>query len=334
MSTKNPFGNLAIRRDEDDEEVQVVKAPATTSTQGGLFNTQNQEKKKKKVRPEEKKKQEEAAKDDEEGFEVVGKKKVFKPKVQAEEENVDGKKQEKQKRFHKGPSHQAIKENKFNTEKRTFDKHSGTGFGKEIKKGGAGGKHTWEGKRDDYNPREDSLFDYALNPESRPKRTFEKREEVAKPEEKAEETPVEEKKEEVAEEKKEEFNDKRKKGKKVDEEVKKEDLLEIPENALSLSEYQEQLKQKNAALNDNKPKIEVKHANPDLKTAEINENEFVISIAGGKVKKEKKVKDKKTKEKELTFELKTEGGALKDKFGKKNHPEAKFRFKDDDFPEL
>jgi hypothetical protein len=162
MATKNPFGLLAFRRDEDEEE-RTTTTQAVTASTGPLFtNTQaGEQKKKKKVRPEEKKKLEESQPDDEEGFEVVKKKGPTKPRVQATEEESTEKGEEKQKKFKK-INHQYIKENKFNSEKRVFERHSGTGRGKEISKGGAGGKHTW-GANPKNIAREDWNNDEACN---------------------------------------------------------------------------------------------------------------------------------------------------------------------------
>lgn len=143
MATKNPFGLLAIRRDADEEE-QTTKTVAVSATTAPLFgnNQTGEQKKKKKVRPEERKKLEEVQPEDEEGFSEVKKKVSSRPKPQAEEEDKTGKPQEKPKKF-KNVDRQFVKENKFNSEKRLFERHSGTGRGKEISKGGSGGKHTW-----------------------------------------------------------------------------------------------------------------------------------------------------------------------------------------------
>lgn len=156
MATKNPFGNLTIRRDEDDEEITTRTQPASTST-GALFNNAQagEQKKKKKVRPEEKKVVEETRQDDEEGFEVVKKKAPAKAKNPVAEEESTEKGEQKPRKFKK-LDHNLVKENKFNTEKRLYERHSGTGRGKEIAKGGAGGKHTWGSNpkniaREEYN---------------------------------------------------------------------------------------------------------------------------------------------------------------------------------------
>jgi hypothetical protein len=143
MASKNPFGFLTVRRDEDDE-VQTTKTQAVSATTGTLFgNTQTgEQKKKKKVRPEEKKKLEENQPEDDEGFELVNKSKPTKPRQHENGEQTTQTGEEKPKKFKKF-NHQLEKENKFNTKNRLYERHSGTGRGKEIAKGGAGGKHTW-----------------------------------------------------------------------------------------------------------------------------------------------------------------------------------------------
>ena len=86
--------------------------------------------------------------------------------------------------------------------KREYERHSGTGRGKEVAKGGAGGRGTWgdnpkniarnyERNNDDY------IINSALNPEAQKERKerYEKKEKYVK-EEKGEETQKEEKKEE------------------------------------------------------------------------------------------------------------------------------------------
>lgn len=164
MSSKNPFGNLTIRRDEDEEEVTQTKTGASTTVQQPLF-TQNNTQKKKKVRPEEKKKHDEhhQEEDTEEGFSVVKKNsKPIKPRVQQDrDENAP---KEKVKEHHlKNKGAYNDRNTKVPQGKRLFDKQSGTGRGKEIAKNGQGGKHTWggDGRRnrdEEYNGDEDCKF--------------------------------------------------------------------------------------------------------------------------------------------------------------------------------
>ena len=140
MSSKNPFGQLSVRRDEEDEELPQKPSGANVSTP--LFTQSVADKKKKKVRPEEKKKSEENAHEDaDEGFEVVKKKAhTGKPRVQ-NDENVPEEKTKEKHLKNKGAF--AERNNKVTPGKRQFERHSGTGRGKEISKNGAGGKHTW-----------------------------------------------------------------------------------------------------------------------------------------------------------------------------------------------
>lgn len=131
MATKNPFGQLNIRRDDDDEverkpaQVQVAQAPAQEH--------------KKKVRPEERKPQEQHQDNDTEGFSEVKKSKVAARPKPAIEESHDTKKEKHIK--NKGAFNP--KNDKVAPGKRQFERQSGTGRGKEIAKNGAGGKHTW-----------------------------------------------------------------------------------------------------------------------------------------------------------------------------------------------
>ena len=106
---------------------------------------------------------EETLQDDEEGFEIVMKKGPTKPKAAVTEEEPTKRGHEAPKKFKK-LAHGVVKDNEFNTEKRLYERHSGTGRGKEISKGGAGGKHTWGNNpkniaRDqDYNRDEQCIF--------------------------------------------------------------------------------------------------------------------------------------------------------------------------------
>ncbi len=159
--SKNPFGQLQVRRDEDDEE--YTPTPVQSTSTGPLFtNTAAAEKKKKKVRPEEKKKIEEHTEDNEEGFEVVGGKK--KPTQRKAPANEEGAPEEKVKKPHlKNKGAYADRNNKVPAGKRQFERHSGTGRGREIAKDGAGGKGTWgtnprtveKRDREEYNADED-----------------------------------------------------------------------------------------------------------------------------------------------------------------------------------
>ncbi len=146
MASKNPFGQLSIRRDEDDEEVTQKLSGAQITNSTPLFTSAAADKKKKKVRPDEKKKTEEQVpqEDTEEGFEVVKKKAAPSQRQRANKDGEEVVVEEKKKEFHlKNKGAYADRNNKTTPGKRVFDKQSGTGRGKEIAKNGAGGKHTW-----------------------------------------------------------------------------------------------------------------------------------------------------------------------------------------------
>lgn len=145
MATRNPFGQLRVERDEEDEVPQTSSKQAPTTT---LFvNNQTAEKKKKKVRPDEKKR-DEPIQDTNEGFEVVGKPKPQKHQRKhnpIEEGDVAGEgKIKEDKHLNKiGLGHHAHNPRPLRSGKRQFERHSGTGRGKEIAKGGSGGKTVW-----------------------------------------------------------------------------------------------------------------------------------------------------------------------------------------------
>jgi hypothetical protein len=130
--SNNPFGKLTVRRDDDEEEVKQVQTTTTTVQQADA--------KKKKVRPEENKPVVVQHKEENnEGFETVGKVKTQKPR---RAENNDEEKQIDPK--DRKPKNKGAYANKPVREgKRQFERHSGTGRGKEIAKNGAGGHHTW-----------------------------------------------------------------------------------------------------------------------------------------------------------------------------------------------
>jgi len=147
----------------------------------------------------------------EEGFSIVRKKiPVTRPRVQQTDESAFNTEKEHPKLKNKGAY--LDRNNKVPEGKRQFERHSGTGRGKEVSKGGAGGQHTWgtnpkniakEGFRqtdEEYN-NDDSYFQSALNPRTRdtdkenkdhysPERKWEKRTQY-EPRNVSEQTPVE-----------------------------------------------------------------------------------------------------------------------------------------------
>jgi hypothetical protein len=118
------------------------------------------------------------------------------------------------------------------------------------------------------------------------------------------------------------------------EEVKKEDLLERPENALSYNEYKELQKQKNKAV-DSKPKNVVKANETDAQPQARDESQFILG-AGAEGKKAKaKPKEKKNNDvKELVVDIKTDDGLRDNRQYGKQKKDGKYSYKADDFPEL
>ncbi len=147
-------------------------------------------------------------------------------------------------------------------------------------------------------------------------------------EEKTEETPVEEEKTE------DKFDRKKKKGGETAE-VDKAELLERPENAVSVTEYMEQLKIKNQGL-VNKPVKKMEVVQADLQAMSKGETSTKVNKKEMKPKKEKK-----NNHQDINVDFKTED-AQGDRYErqernygkKKNNQSSKFQFSNDDFPEL
>ena len=222
MSTSNPFDKLNIRREEEEDdqgEFEQVKSKEKNIPYGI-------EQKKKKIRPKEVEKEKEGG---DEGFEEVpGKIKKRRP-VKEEEENEESKTHKKR----KGVNYNTQEEREYRLKDkpkrgREYDRQSGTGRGKEIAKGGAGGKGTWGDNPENiaknyekYND-DDYYFESALNQEKRKERRKRKNEEDNKEENKEEEDNKEEKKD---------------KPQRKPIEIKEEDKLNRPENEMSLEDY-------------------------------------------------------------------------------------------------
>jgi hypothetical protein len=165
MASKNPFGSLNIHRDQDEDiSTNVDQSQASTSSQTLFLSTQNQAQKKKKVRPEPKKVEDVQAVEEEfdQGFTKIIKSKGP-VRTTVVQEYKEGEVKEKHLK-NKGPFND--RNDKVTPRKREFDRKSGTGRGKEISKGGAGGKHTWGANpknvvREEYN--EDEFSKYKFN---------------------------------------------------------------------------------------------------------------------------------------------------------------------------
>ena len=209
--------------------------------------------------------------------------------------------------------------------KREYERHSGTGRGKEVAKGGAGGRGTWgdnpkniarnyERNNDDY------IINSALNPEAQKERKerYEKKEKYVK-EEKGERT----------------FEPK---------EIPEAEKLKIPEGAISVEEF---LKQKAAKTSEAKQVEKPKETESLQVKAKEENNSIGLSVEVNK--KEKKLKQKKVnkKEEELNqqvFEnLKVEDNSNNNRrryddkrhYNKGGHQKKdNFHFNPDEFPEL
>ena len=331
MSTSNPFEKLNVKREVEEEEEQEFK-----EVKGKEKNVPyGIEQKKKKVRPKEQEKAQEEG--GEEGFEEVpSKTKKRRP------ENVEGEEGEESK------GHKKRRGVNFNTEEqrdhrlkdkprrgRQYDRQSGTGRGKEISKGGAGGRGTW-GDNPKYiskNYQDDDYFiDAALKPEKykerqerRPRREYKKDNEEKEGEEKVEEGET---KEEKKEERKERY-----KPRPI--EIKEEDKLHRPENEMSLDDY---LKSKEKPKEEEKEVERIKDGNP-LKKTEKKQEEILGTTGAGK-KKEKKKKEKKNQKEEINVDFEI-GGGNDFRSGDKRRGRGRggkrgghFHFKEEDFPEF
>ena len=331
----NPFEKLKIKKEEDEDEegeFQPVKGKEK-SVPIGL-------EKKKKPRPAEKVENDK----DEEGFTEVSKKtRKHRPEEDDGEESKGG-----EHRKRKGINFNTAEERDYREKDkpkrgRQFDRRSGTGRGKEISKGGAGGKGTWGENpkniaRDFENNNDDYFFDQALHPEKRkekkdrpPKRT--KKEDQKEGEEKeGEQKEGEEKKEE------EKQNRRRFEPKPLTEEEK----LKIPEGAQSLEEYLQ--KQKKTLESEEKKEVKrVKDGDP-LKKREDKKDNIVGTSTTGR-KKGKKKKEKEINKEELDLNAKIGANLMisganererrpRKGGNKKGNQENKFIFNEKDFPEL
>lgn len=362
MASKNPFGQLTVRRDEEDEEhLQQNQVKASTATP--LFSTTDQANKKKKVRPDEKKVSEETSNinsnyNDDTGFEVVGQKKKGQNRQrtnQDEDQNINVKP-----RFHEKNQGSYLPRNeKVAPGKRQFERQSGTGRGKEIKKGGAGGHHTWgnnakvlakeyekrEGDEGYYDQRENRLFENALNPKQ--KRTNDQEtvneeqtnnlNEQVKVENK---DTKEETKENTNEQAREETYERKRKNKEEVVEVNEAELLKRPENPLSLADYKQQLLVKNQGLVSNQNKEVKRNDDPNLKLNEKKE-EAELGVSEAKKVQKKQTKERKENKQEVDLN-RLIGGNLKvedrtdnrTNYNNNNRGGKKFQFNADDFPEL
>ena len=340
MSTSNPFEKLHVRHDKEDDEqgeFEQVKAK-DKNVPFGI------EQKKKKVRPKEKVEDE-----GNEGFEEVKNRTTKKRPQNDEYEEVKGKDHSKRRgiNFNTNEERQ-YRESKRQGRGRKFDRQSGTGRGKEIAKGGAGGKFTWEG--DDNN--DDYYFEEALNPENKERKQRQPR------------RPKKEDKQEEGEDNKENEGETKEEGKKVEKEEKRErkkpelkdeEKLKIPEGAISLDEY---FKKSEKPKEEEKKEIKrIQGGEPLTKVKEKKVDEFGTSQPGKKKGKKKKEKEVNQQEIDLNAQIGAElqigetfdrrprrggrgqGGRGKGRGGRgrdqdKEGKEGGFVYNEEDFPKL
>ena len=326
--SSNPFEKLNIKRDvEDDDddqgEFQKVKGKEKNVPLG-------LEQKKKKTRPKEKVEDE-----GEEGFEEVGKKVKKHRPVNDEEEEQEGGEHKKR----KGINYNRIEERDYRPKDkpkrgrgREFDRISGTGRGKEIAKGGAGGKHTWGDNpeniaRDFENNNDDYYFDQALNPEKRPKKP-----------------KKEDKKEgEEGEQKEGGEENKRERKKYEPKPLTEEEKIDRPKDAISLEDYLKS-KEKPKEEEDKKEVKRIQDGEPLKKKEEKKDETFGTSGAGKKKGKKKKAKEISQEELDLNNQIAANlviSGANdrerrpRRKDWKKEKGEAQeFHYDEKDFPQL
>ena len=142
-ATKNIFSNLNVLRDKDEEASE--NTPNEVNPIIGLSSSLSDIKKKHKIRPEEMKK----LKEEQDRIE-------FQPKEEKVEEGFTevrkGNKRDADiakklwtpdETVRKSPTHRERPYVIPRKGKRLYDRHSGTGRGREISKQGAGGKTTW-----------------------------------------------------------------------------------------------------------------------------------------------------------------------------------------------
>merc|ERR1712032_500232 len=221
-------------------------------------------------------------------------------------------------------------------QKRQFEKHSGTGRGRETAKNGAGGKTVWGDNPEQiarqakhYGSRDDQLFESVLNPK---KETIEEPqvEEEAK-EQVAEEPKIEETQEKQGEEK---WERKRKDKEVAEEEIPEAERLNRPEGALSLAEYKESQREKNAKLNGPQKAQNNVNLPSDLKVME--KESIPVKQQQKKAVKAKKV-DSSVQQVDVNFNIEDNSNVRYQKQGyQQNQPKksqkAKINF--DDLPSL
>ena len=331
MSTSNPFDKLNVKREEEEDEqgeFQQVKGKDKNVPYGI-------EQKKKKVRPREVEKTKEEG---EEGFEEVQSK--TKKRRQEKEEETEEKVHKKR----RGVNFNTQEEREHRLQDkprrgRQYERQSGTGRGKEIAKGGAGGKGTWGDNPkniaknyENYND-DDYYFESALNQEKEIER--ERRRKKREKEETEEKEENEDKKEDRKE---------KKEYKPRPIEIKEEEKLNRPENEISLDDY---LKSKEKPKEEEKEIQRIKDGKPLTKNEK--KQEEILGTTGFGKKKEKKKKEKKINQEELDLNLQIganleiAGGNERERReyrrggkgrGRGRGKGGQFKYREEDFPEF
>ena len=236
--------------------------------------------------------------------------------------------------------------------KRQYDKKSGTGRGREISKGGAGGKGTWGNNPKDMARKyeknyDDYYIDAALHPEENENKNEEQenKEEKDNNENKKEENnnnennENKENKENENEDKNKEKYYKKKNKKKQEKEMDPNDIVKIPENAISVEDY---LKN-NTLVSKEEKKVERPKESEELKIKENNKSNVIGVSDYEKKKKQRNRKEKKdTKEQkyldEKIYDNLQIGGNVgdfnKNRRDNRKGKENKFVFNAEEFPEL
>ena len=347
MSTSNPFDKLNINREEqeeDDQEFHQVKGKEKNVPYGI-------EQKKKKVRP----KELEKVKDEgEEGFEEVQSK-----TKKRSQENIEEGEETKVHKKRRGVNYNTQEEREHRLQDkprrgRQFDRQSGTGRGKEVAKGGAGGKGTWGDNprniaKNYENYNDDYYFESALNPQKRKDRPPRRPRKENKEDEKEKEGEEKEGEGETQNEEQKEDKKEKKEKERRKIEIKEEDRLHRPENEMSLDDY---LKSKELPKEEEKEVERIKDGKPLTKTEK--KKEETLGTTGLGKKKEKKKKEKKVNQEEvdLNFQIgenlevgegdnenrrrggKNRGRGGRGKGGRGRGKGGQFRYNENDFPEF
>ena len=279
MSTNNPFEKLNVKHEEEEDEQGAFE-----KVKGKVKNTPyGIEIKKRKTRPKEK-----AEEGNEEGFEEVKKGPKKRP---TEDYAEDEQNQYKKGRRTKYERNEQNYEDNRPTRGRKYDRQSGTGRGREVAKGGAGGKHTWGDNPDEIarnydneDNTDDYYFNEALNAENK-----EKRDNRRRPKKDDENEGEEGKEGEDGDNKENKKEKKFEERKKI--ELKAEDKLDIPKNAIFLGDYLSKQK----TVEEEKTEVKrVQEGKPLTKKVD-KSNDDILGTSGAVKKKRKKKERKRSK---------------------------------------